>query len=164
MNRSVRLLFLALLVALVGCSADWAYRRGVEAFDRGDWKKAIRNFGYVSAWNEHYPEAEQKTYKAYFYLGKEALNKEKWDKALTYLSKLRKDDEDYQEARQLIGELFYLRGREAFERREWAEAIKYLNIVRVNNRHYEDSRVLAKAAREELEKSEAATLTAEAGH
>lgn len=151
MKRTMQILALIVVSALFACSSEDAYKRGINAYENGEWKKAIRYFELVSTWDELSTDAQRRIYKAYFNWGKEQFSQRKWDDAIVHLGKVRREDEDYAAARELIGDTNYYKGKEAFDHGAWKKAIWFLNIVRSSNSHYQESRVLVRAAKAKLE-------------
>jgi alkyl sulfatase BDS1-like metallo-beta-lactamase superfamily hydrolase len=57
------------VLALSGCANQFA--AGNEAFERGNWKKAIFHFDHVAGTNQKRTAARELTARAYFKWGKE---------------------------------------------------------------------------------------------
>lgn len=135
-----------LLVALILAACGSPYENGMQAYEKGHWKEAIKHFQEVKGWDEHSEEAESMIAKASFNIGKAAYESGNWDEALEYLPEAK--TERYAEAKEMIGLAYYNKGREAIEREDWSAAINNLLMVRPECSCYDDARNLLVEAKD----------------
>ena len=83
----VRQGLLAGLVLILSACGD-PYEQGRQAFEQGDWEKAIERLQQVRRLSADHDRAQGLVARAHFQLGREAYERQDWDAALQWLEKL----------------------------------------------------------------------------
>ncbi len=135
-------------VVLVGCEEP--YDAGVQAFDAGQWDKAISRLERVSPFHLNYKDAQELIRQSLYKAGEEAFDNGRWNQAVGYFRQTAESDPKYATVQDRIGVSFYELARQALARGDVAEALRLSNIVQSTCSQFVAARDVGREARRRL--------------